>query len=229
VIMTFFDWSKSILIFLGERLSARALERVRAVASYLELGHWMHAKHYAAYKRFTNREELFDFVGTQVGNLEVIYLEFGVFKGEATRHWSKVLLNPNSVLHGFDSFEGLPEDWLINMQKGHFSTNGMIPKIDDPRIKFFKGWFNETLPNYRCPKRDVMILNMDADIYSSTIYVLKALKDYIVPGTYVYFDEFNQSQHELKAFNEFMDETGMKFSLLGATPTMQHVLFRRDN
>ena len=36
-------------------------------------------------------------------------------------------------------------------KKGLFSTNGQPPQIDDPRVKFFKGWFEETLPHYRPP------------------------------------------------------------------------------
>jgi hypothetical protein len=35
--------------------------------------------------RFENREELFDIVGAQIADREVLYLEFGVFTGQATR------------------------------------------------------------------------------------------------------------------------------------------------
>jgi hypothetical protein len=56
---------------------------------------------------------------------------------------------------------------------------------------------------------------------------LKALKDNIVPGTYIYFDEFSNRNHELRAFDEFINESGMKFSLVGATRIMQQVVFKR--
>ena len=79
-----------------------------------------------------------------------------------------------------------------------------------------------------CPPHDALVINLDADLYSSTICVLNALKNEIVRGTYIYFDEFNHRDHELRAFDEFIDETGMKFSLVGVTRTMQHALFRRD-
>jgi hypothetical protein len=54
------------------------------------------------------------------------------------------------------------------------------------------------------------------------------LRDAIVPGTYIYFDEFNQQFHELRAFDEFIKETGMKFRLLGVTHTLEHALFQRE-
>ena len=176
----------------------------------------MRAKGYDTSRRFLRREELFDLVGKQVRDREVLYLEFGVFQGEATRRWSKLLLNPKSKLHGFDSFEGLPENWLPHRQKGCFATDGTIPRIDDSRVAFFKGWFNETLPTYKCPSHEVLVINVDADLYSSAICVLKALKNEIVPGTYIYFDEFADRENELRAFSEFVLDTEMRFELLGA-------------
>lgn len=58
----------------------------------------------------------------------------------------------------------------------YYSTCGVPPIIDDPRIRFFKGWFEDTLPTYQAPKANVVILNMDADLYSSTIFVLRTLR-----------------------------------------------------
>jgi hypothetical protein len=222
------SWIKYFLTRLGALLPARAIYGLNASIGYLELGRWMRAKGYDTRRRFSRREELFDLVGKQVRDREVLYLEFGVAQGQATRYWSKLLLNPKSKLHGFDSFEGLPENWLPHRQKGCFSTGGAIPQIDDNRVHFLKGWFDSTLPTYKCPPHEVLVINLDADLYSSTTCVLKALKNQIAPGTYIYFDEFNHRDHELRAFDEFINETGMKFSLVGVTRTMQHAVFRRD-
>jgi hypothetical protein len=222
------SWVKYFLIWVGRCAPARAITAFAQTLKYLELGRWMQKKGYRSGRRFPKREQLFDLVGNAIANRAVLYLEFGVFKGDATRHWSRILLNPKSNLHGFDSFEGLPEDWNPDFPKGYFSTEGIIPQIDDKRVKFFKGWFDETLPKYECPNHEVLVLNLDADLYSSTIYVLKSLNDQIVPGTYIYFDEFNHMDHEFRAFNEFMNETGMKFSLVGVADAMQHVVFRRE-
>ena len=77
------------------------------------------------------------------------------------------------------------------------------------------------------PDHGVLMLNFDADLYSSTAYVLRLLGDAIVPGTYISFDEFNRQFHELRAFGEFIGRTCMRFSLLGATRTLEQVLFQR--
>jgi hypothetical protein len=222
------SWIKYFLMRVGGFVPTRAITAFALSIKYLELGRWMRTKGYRPSQRFAQREALFDLVGKAIGDRTVLYLEFGVFKGDSTRHWSKVLHNPSSNLHGFDSFEGLPEDWNSDFPKGHFSTGGMIPQIDDERVKFFKGWFEETLPTYEFPLHEVLVINLDADLYSSTIYVLRTLEDKIVPGTYIYFDEFSHMDHEFRAFDEFMNETGMKFSLVGLADSMQHVVFRRE-
>jgi Macrocin-O-methyltransferase (TylF) len=193
---------------------------------YMEVGRWMRAKGYTKIRRFVRREELFDRIGDQIASHEVLCMEFGVFEGETIRYWSKLLLNPKSKLHGFDRFEGLPENWLPDHQKGNFATDGVIPQIDDDRVKFFKGWFEDTLPKYSSPSHEVLDLTFDADLYSSTIFALRTIKDQIIPGTYLFFDEFNVRRDELRAFDEFINETGKRFSLVGATRILEHVVFR---
>jgi len=139
---------KQTLTRIGEHLSSESVRKFNAVVDYLELGRWMRAGGYDVTHRFENREELFDIVGVQIADREVLYLEFGVFTGDATRCWSKLLRHPRSRLHGFDSFEGLPHDWLSNRPRGHFSLQGEIPQVDDKRVEFFKGWFEQTLPTF---------------------------------------------------------------------------------
>ena len=218
---------KYLLTRLGGCISPQTLYNLNAAVNYIAVGQWMQDRGYDTSNRVDSRERLFDLVGVEVGKREVLYLEFGVFDGAATRYWSRLLGNPNSRLHGFDTFEGLPENWLPQRSKGYFSTGGAVPQIDDPRVSFFKGYFEETLPKYKCPAREVLILNLDADLYSSTQSVLTRFREELVPGTYVYFDEFNHQAHELRAFDEFIKMTGMKFALMGATHTLAHVLFKR--
>jgi len=118
------SWIKYFLTPLGAFLLARAIYSLNASIGYLELGRWMRARGYDTRRQFSRREQLFDLVGQQVRDREVLYLEFGVFQGKATRYWSKILLNSKSKLHGFDSIEGLPENWLPHRQKGYFARHG---------------------------------------------------------------------------------------------------------
>jgi len=222
---------RHLLLAVGEHLNSRVVRGVKGCAKYLEFGFLMRQMGYPLdrVERWVDkREELFDLVASEIGSREVLYLEFGVYQGDATRYWSSLLKNPSSKLHGFDSFEGLPEDWhevKRVMEKGYFSTGGSIPQIDDSRVQFFKGWFNETLAEYRVPEHEVLVVNFDADLYSSTQCVFQHLTPHIVPGTYLYFDEFNCIQDEFRAFREFSATSGRKFALRGATPSMQNVVF----
>jgi O-methyltransferase len=211
----------------GELVSPSMTYNLDATVNYLEVGRWMRANGYDTTRRVERREQLFDIVAAEIAQRDVLYMEFGVHRGAATRYWSKLLRNPRSKLHGFDSFEGLPESWLPHRPKSHFSLQGQLPQIDDPRIQFFRGWFEQTLLSYTFPAHDVLVLNFDADLYSSTIFVLNTLERGIVPGTYIYFDEFNHRFHELRAFSEFTERTGMRCSLLCATRCLDHVLFQR--
>ncbi|HUK26199.1 MAG TPA: TylF/MycF/NovP-related O-methyltransferase [Terriglobales bacterium] len=220
---------KYLLTRAGERLSTEAIAKLSTAANCMETGRWMRAQGYDTSRRVDRRAQLFDLVGAEVGTREVLYLEFGVYQGAATRYWSKLLTNPKSRLHGFDSFEGLPEDWRPDCLEGHFSVKGQLPQIDDPRVQFFKGWFDQTLPHYTVCPHQVLVLNLDADLYSSTIYVLNTLEKAIVPGTYIYFDEFNHPQHELRAFEEFITRTSMNFDLRGADQALGCVLFQRKS
>ncbi len=118
----------------------------------------------------------------------------------------------------------MPEDagpW----SKGQFGTRGIVPDFADPRVRFFKGWFDDTLPRYSPPAHDQLIVNLDADLYSSTLVVLYSLRPYIRPGTVIYFDEMNWVDHEPRAFDEFIRVSGMKFRVLSADTTLNFVAF----
>jgi O-methyltransferase len=143
------------------------------------------------------------------------------------RTWSRLLKNPLSSLHGFDSFEGLAENWDSRRPKGTFDVKGQVPEFDDTRVVLHRGWFEETLPSFAPPARERLVLNMDADLYSSTRFVLETLRAEFKPGTIIIFDEFCDRLHELKAFDEFLQATGMKFRFVGATKTLEHVAFER--
>ena len=217
---------KELLTRAGSSLSPRSLHNLDSILNYLAVGSWMRAHSFKTSPRFRRREDLFDLVGNQIRDREVLYLEFGVWQGAATRYWSKLLRNPNSKLHGFDSFEGLPEAWTLDTPKGHFSVDGRIPRIEDQRVEFFKGWFEDTLSDYQPPAHEILVAVIDADLYSSTRCVLSFLERVIAPGSYLYFDDFSHRHDEPRAFQEFLQRTGRTFSLVGATRVLSEVMFQ---
>lgn len=223
---------RNFLVRLGGDLTDRQVRVIRGGFKYLEAGSILRQHGYVlgdVERWVTAREQLFDMIASEVGGRQALYMEFGVWKGHTTRYWCNLLTNPNSLIHGFDSFEGLPEDWVEGFRvraRGSFSTAGEIPLIDDSRVTFFKGWFDESLSRYAIPDHDVLIVNLDADLYSSTKLVLDRLAPWIVPGTYIYFDEFNCPNDELRAFIEFEQLSPYKFRIRGATYSMQCVVLQ---
>ena len=143
------------VVALGAWLPDGIVRKFGNLVREVELRQWMTRHGLNAGRTVGRREELFEMVGREIGDKPALYVEFGVAQGEATRIWSRLLRHRATVLHGFDSFEGLPERWLKERPKGMFSTGGALPDIDDPRVQFFKGWFHETLPAYEPPRREV--------------------------------------------------------------------------
>jgi len=217
---------KSILTRIGGYLSSSTVHSLNACLNYLEVGRWIREKGYRPNHVFSKKQQFWNLIGQEIGGRKVLYLEFGVWQGNTTRAVAKQLSHPEAMLHGFDSFKGLPERWNFDTGEGCFSTGGQLPHIEDPRVHFHEGWFEDTLPAFRLPPHDVLLINCDADLYSSTMFVLNQLRAAIIPGTYLFFDEFSDRNHELRAFAEFLTRTKTKFDLLAATRAFDKVLFR---
>jgi len=146
------------------------------------------------------------------------YLEFGVYRGGTMRYMAK--RKPDKEFHGFDSFEGLPEDWLGHYLSKHtFSLQGRLPKVP-ASVRLHKGWFNQTLPKWRekYPGK-IAFIHIDCDLYSSTVDILENLVGQMQPGTVIQFDEYfnypNWENHEFKAWQEFVAKYGIGYEYIG--------------
>jgi Macrocin-O-methyltransferase (TylF) len=226
------DWKeapKLALTRLGAHCSQPLIYSLNGAFNYLHIGWWLRANGFDVPVRVRTRYQLFDLVAAEVGDRDVLYMEFGVHAGVSIRYWSQLLTSPAAKLHGFDSFVGLPHDWTLEGHpRGYFSTDGAVPIVDDPRISFFAGWFEDTLPAYEWPEHDVLVVMLDADLYSSTSTVLAAVRDHLVPGSFLYFDQLHHRADELRAFAELIDEhRDMRFRIVGATRELSSVLFQR--
>jgi Macrocin-O-methyltransferase (TylF) len=218
---------KYLLTRVGARMSKQMVHNLSAATNYLETGRWVREHCMEPRHRWETREQLFDALGQLIAHQPVLYLEFGVYRGDSLRYWSRLLRNPSSHLHGFDSFEGLPEGFTLLFPKGHLSTAGQMPQIGDPRVKLFKGWFQDTLPHYVAPPHEVLVINIDCDLHSSATYVLNSLLPLMAPGTYLYFDEFADEDHELRAFEEFIEKNKhIRLEVIGATGPLSQMLFQ---
>lgn len=156
-----------------------------------------------------------------------LVLELGVFRGDSIKLIAD-LVKPKTV-HGFDSWEGLPEPWHVSdgltRPAGHFTLGVNATPALPCNVHMHKGWFNETVPLFGYSHRDqsIRFLHVDCDLYSSTIGALIALNELIVPGTVIAFDElFNWEEGnglytkwrdgEYRALHRWMDVYNRKVS-----------------
>lgn len=166
----------------------------------------------ASYK---NRDELFG-LSLSKAPKEGLILEFGVASGHSINLISKLI---EGTVHGFDSFEGLPEHWFDKIGKGSYATNHQLIDFNE-NVEIHVGLFDQTLPEFvKTYKDNISFMHIDCDLYSSTKVVLDILSDRICSGTVIQFDEYfnfpGWKEHEFKAFQEFVSRTGLKYDYLG--------------
>ena len=157
----------------------------------------------------------------------VNYLEFGVASGQSFNWFMSQNSHTHSRFYGFDTFDGLPEDWGP-FKKGAFSNNNEVPLIKDHRGKFLKGLFQQTVPAF-LPELDNSqrnVLMMDADLWSATLYVLTSFAPFIKKGDIIFFDEFVVPTHEFKAFLDFTQSYYINLELVAAANNYYFVAFK---
>jgi hypothetical protein len=162
-------------------------------------------------------ENYFDNTISYVKN-DGLWLEFGVCSGNTI---NLISLKTKNKVYGFDSFLGLPEDWGNHQPKGMYSRDGNIPTVNN-NVELIIGLFQDTLDDFlKKHKEPVSYLHLDADLYSSTKFVLDKLEDRIVSGTVISFDEiYNYSEykdHEIKAWVEFSNKTNILYEWITRT------------
>jgi predicted O-methyltransferase YrrM len=178
-------------------------------------------------RNLVGRAALLEYALSQCA-VEGLVLEFGVYTGASLRWIADRCPGP---VHGFDSFEGLPEDWTHVQKKGRFSLQGELPEIGAANAVLHKGWFAETLPAFLAANQGVVrFAHIDCDIYSSTKTVLELLMPRIVSGSVLVFDEYlnypGWEKHEYRAFQEIIAATGRRYEYIGFASTTQCVAVR---
>lgn len=148
-------------------------------------------------------------------------LEFGVANGRSITVLAEAL-GQGQIVHGFDSFEGLPEDWSGHVERrGAFGRRGSLPKVP-ANVRLYKGWFKDSIgPWLAANPGPVSFIHVDCDIYSSTRDVLWSLRERLQVGSIVVFDEYfnypNWRQHEARALKEFVAEFGVGYRYIAFT------------
>lgn len=138
------------------------------------------------------------------------HCEFGVFSGRTINLCAD--RRPDVRFDGFDSFEGLPEEWA-GYAAFDFDRKGNMPAVRS-NVELHVGWFDVTIPPYRSKIDKIAYLHVDCDLYSSTVCIFENLGDKLMDGAVIVFDEYfcypGFEAHEYKAFAEYLAETGKK-------------------
>lgn len=181
---------------------------------------------------YTRRYKLYEYLVEQkmLTSIPLTYLEFGVSGGYSFRWWLSANNHPQSEFFGFDTFEGLPEDWGAGFSKGDMAAR--VPEESDIRAVFIKGLFQDTVGDFLKEKRErlggQLILHLDADLFTSTLFALSSMAPFLKKGDILIFDEFCVPNHEFNAYRIFTESFYIKMTLAGAVNNYFQVAFEID-
>jgi O-methyltransferase len=154
------------------------------------------------------------------------FIETGVWRGGSCilmRAVLKAFGDDNRIVWAADSFEGIPSpdprypldggstfheysDILgvsLEQVQENFRRYGML----DDQVRFLKGLFKDTLPT--APIRELAILRLDGDLYSSTIDALTSLYPKLSPGGFVIVDDYGDLQGCRQAVTDYREKHGI--------------------
>jgi hypothetical protein len=156
--------------------------------------------------RYKTRWEVLD-VALAAAKLSGWVAEFGVREGKSLREIAK-RVRPG-VVHGFDSFEGLQEDWT-----GHHGVGSMrTPHPENlnlpPNSVIHRGLVQDTVPEFVASQSvPARFIHVDTDTYMPAASILANCNKQIVKGTVILFDEYwsydGWEEHEARAFCEWL-------------------------
>ena len=192
--------------------SLSSLSDNKQVQAELESWEYLKRQHRSALLLGTNTKTI-DLALTHAG-LEGLVLEFGVYNGKSIRNIASIV---DTEVHGFDSFEGIPENWN-DEPSGSYSANGELPDVPS-NVTLHQGWFEDTIPKFiNANSGPIRFMNIDCDLYSSTKTIFDLLGPQIVSGTVIVFDEYigykSWKDDEFKAFQEAVSHYQWNYEIL---------------
>jgi Macrocin-O-methyltransferase (TylF) len=159
-----------------------------------------------------------------------LLLDLGVWIGWSTRLTADA---SGRTVYGFDTFEGLVEDWQIDDQavvkQGTFSLSEPLAQrlmpdtgvhLDDGlpaplgrKVQFIRGSTYDTLAPFLADHSGspIRLFHMDLDTYESCLHALETCKDHFVEGSILVFDEYLVTNGEMRAFYEFQNRYDLQW------------------
>lgn len=163
------------------------------------------------------------------------FVECGVARGGCSAIMALVGRRSNRHLWLFDSFEGMGkpsvEDehtGLVRYKPKDRASDIVLPgyclgtydevntllfsklKLNSNNISIVKGWFEDTLPEYKSLIGSISLLRIDCDWYEPTKSGFLNLYDNVVSGGFIIIDDYNSYIGCKKATDEFINSRGLK-------------------
>ncbi|MDD9746545.1 MULTISPECIES: class I SAM-dependent methyltransferase [Marinovum] len=148
-----------------------------------------------------------------------LYAEFGVWRGHGINLFARMLEPEGGHVTGFDSFEGLEEDWTGHSrggEAGRYNLDGVLPEVRS-NVTLVKGWVQDTVPGWLVQQGETpfALAHFDMDTYTPTAFVLAQIRPRLVAGSVLLFDELygypGWRHHEYKALREALPEDSYRF------------------
>lgn len=144
-------------------------------------------------------------------------LEFGVRDGFSTKQISQALPG-HEILYAFDSFLGIRDAWSKpDVTSGEMSMHGQPPRevAGLQNVELVVGWVEDTLPSFLKEHQEpVVFVHLDLDVYPPTKFVLQSLKNRLVEGSILLFDDMfgfvGWKKHSFKATAEVLGFDNLK-------------------
>ncbi len=168
-----------------------------------------------------------------VNDLPGNFVECGVARGGSTAMLGIIIdrYSKRERHHfGFDSFEGMPEPTVYDTQRGVYADDtgwgtgtcagdiAAVQRVCDQfqvgsKVTLVKGYFEDTLSNWKDQIGDIALLHLDADWYSSTMTILNEFYDMVLPGGFMQYDDYGCWDGCKKAVEEFQQFHNLSFEL----------------
>lgn len=179
---------------------------------------------------FKSRENLWDHAIDRRMDSGLL-IECGVWSGNSINYFAKKI---SGSIYGFDSFEGLNEDWHgWDLAKGAFDLGGRMPAVEK-NVTLIKGWFDKTIPEFLAlHTQPLAFLHVDSDTYEAAKVVLDLIEPRLIKGTVIVFDEYfgyrGWKSGEFKAWQECVAKQDIQYQYLGFSTTTTSIMITGRN
>lgn len=112
------------------------------------------------------------------------------------------------------------------------NLNGVMPSVRK-NVTLIAGFFDKTLPRFFLQRHDskISLAHFDADTYFATKIALDSIKNLLVKGSILIFDEYhghpNWENGEFKAWKEFVGDFGIEYEYLGFSLQQSAILIKK--